>query len=149
MEKYWVSLIIQNKGDKRAWLCAMSNCEMSLENAMETINKARTRFIVLSAWVDTFDKDNNKQTVFHECYVNCIGQVKKTETEMQRTDLVREFLEEFRCPYDDNCVNYIVEKWEYDHEEQLVNVPKEERIEIDRKDVKLYWFDYVKENLFV
>ena len=151
MEKYWVSVIIQNAGDKRAWLCAMTDCEMSLENAMETINKARTRFVVLSAWVDTFDKNNEKHTVFHECYVNCIGQVKEIEIQNEKTraDLVTEILDKYNCPYDDRCVNYIVEQWEYDHKEQLVNVPIEERIEIDREDVKLYWFDYVKESLFV
>ena len=147
MEKYWVSLIIQNKDDKRAWLCAMSNCEMSLENAMETINKAKARFVVLSAWVDTFDKNNEKHTVFHECYVNCIGQVK--EMEIQRTDLVTKFLDELNYPYDDHCVNYIANQWEDDHMEQLVSVPKEERIEIDKEDVESYWFDYVNENLFV
>ena len=76
METYWVSLIIQNK-DNKAWLCAMSDCETSLESAIETINKAKTKFVVLSAWVDTFDENNKKHTVFHECYVDCIGKEMK------------------------------------------------------------------------
>ena len=68
--------------------------------------------------------------------------------ETTRTDLVTEFLNGLNFPYDDYCVNYIVKQWEDDHIEQL-NVPKEDRIEIDKEDVELYWFSYVKENLFV
>ena len=78
MEKlYWVSAIIQNDGDKRAWLCAMTDSVYSIEQAMETINRARANHIVLSAWVDTFDENNVKKTVFHECYVNIVGHVNR------------------------------------------------------------------------
>lgn len=67
---------------------------------------------------------------------------------MLRRDLVQRLLDELNFPYDDYCVNYIASQWEDDHEEQLC-VLKEERIEIDKEDVELYWFFYVKENLFV
>lgn len=42
---------------------------------METIKRGRSNYRVLCAWIDTFDKNNDKSTVFHECYVNAIGNV--------------------------------------------------------------------------
>ena len=60
------------------------------------------------------------------------------------TDLVVEILDDLDFPYDDSCVNYIAKNWENDHEEEII----EDHVEIDEEDVKIYWFDYVKENLF-
>lgn len=77
MKQYWVSVIIQDESDKRAWLSAMSDSVLSIDKAMETIDKARKNYTVLSAWVDTFDENNTKQTVFHECYVDALGYVEK------------------------------------------------------------------------
>ena len=79
MKQYWVSMIIQDESDKRAWLSAMSDSVLSIDKAMETIDKARKNYTVLSAWVDTFDENNTKQTVFHECYVNALGYVEKSK----------------------------------------------------------------------
>ena len=79
MKQYWVSVIIQDESDKRAWLSAMSDSVLSIDKAMETIDKARKNYTVLSAWVDTFDENNTKQTVFHECYVNALGYVEKSK----------------------------------------------------------------------
>ena len=42
MKLYWVSSIIQDKGDNKPWLCASSESELSLEDAINTIAKART-----------------------------------------------------------------------------------------------------------
>lgn len=70
MKKYWVSAIIQNKHDERAWLCAMTDCVLSLEKAKEVIERMRENHTVLSAWIDVFDENNIKQTVFHECYID-------------------------------------------------------------------------------
>ena len=67
-----------------------------------------------------------------------------TDEEESRADLVEEILDDLDFPYDDFCVNCIVENWERDHEEEI----EEYDIEIDEEDVKIYWFDYVKENLF-
>lgn len=67
-----------------------------------------------------------------------------TGEEESRADLVEEILYDLDFPYDDFCVNHIVENWERDHEEEI----KEDDIEIDEEDVKAYWFYYVKENLF-
>ena len=73
MEIYWVSAIIQNEHDKKAWLCAMTNGVLSLDKAMEVIERTRENHKVLSAWVDVYDKNKVKQTVFHECYINVFG----------------------------------------------------------------------------
>lgn len=76
MEQYWVSMIIQNDNDKRAWLCSITNYDDSLEDAIKTINYSKENHTVLSAWVDKIDKENHKQTVFHECYVDVLGYVR-------------------------------------------------------------------------
>ena len=72
MKLYWVSAIIQNKSNK-PWLCAVNEAELSLDKAMEVIAYIKENYIVLSAWVDMFDENNIKQTVFHECYINAFG----------------------------------------------------------------------------
>lgn len=75
MQLYWVSLLIQDAENSKPWLSAMSGGCVSLEEAMKTIERGRHNYRVLCAWVDTFDENNNKSTVFHECYVNAIGNV--------------------------------------------------------------------------
>ena len=77
MTLYYVSAIIQNEGDAKPWLCTMTDSIISLENAMEIIARARTNHNVLSAWIDMFDKNNVKQTVFHECYIDILGNINK------------------------------------------------------------------------
>ena len=73
MKQYWVSEIVQNEEDKRAWLSSMQESALSMEEAMRAIEFARENFTVLSAWIDIFDNAGNKKTVFHECYVNALG----------------------------------------------------------------------------
>ena len=77
MVLYYVSAIIQNEDDAKPWLCAMTDGVISLENAMEVIARARTNHNVLSAWVDMFDENNVKQTVFHEYYIDILGNINK------------------------------------------------------------------------
>lgn len=79
MGLYWVSAIIQNEGNKKPWLCAMSEGELSLEKAMDVVAFTKENHTVLSIWVDTFDENNVKQTVFHECYINAFGDISKTQ----------------------------------------------------------------------
>ena len=76
MKLYWVSAIIFNEGDRKPWLCAMTNGSVSMEAAMDTINRLKNNHNVLSAWIDTFE-NNEKQTVFHECYIDAFGYVTK------------------------------------------------------------------------
>lgn len=40
---------------------------------MEKIDFAKKYYVVLSAWVDSFDENNKRETVFHECYINAFG----------------------------------------------------------------------------
>lgn len=75
MELYWVSLLIQDTENSKPWLCAIGDSCLSLEKAKEVIEKGKSTYRVLSVWVDTFDDDNVKTTVFHECYVNTLGMI--------------------------------------------------------------------------
>ena len=75
MKLYWPSAIIQDSDNKRPWLRSTSQGEISLEKAMMIINYFKDNHTVLSAWVDSFDECNNKQTVFHECYIDAFGNV--------------------------------------------------------------------------
>ena len=75
MKLYWVSAIVQNKDNKKVWQLAMNEGELTIDKAMETITLLKENHTVLSAWVDVFDENNVKQTVFHECYINAFGNV--------------------------------------------------------------------------
>lgn len=77
MKSYYVSAIIQNEGDAKPWLCAMTDSEIKLEDAMEVIARTRANHNVLSAWIDMFDENNVKQTVFHECYIDTFGNMSR------------------------------------------------------------------------
>ena len=70
MKLYWVSGIIQNNVNELPWLCAISEGELTLDKAKEVLNIMRKNHNVLSAWIDVFDENNVKQTVFHECYID-------------------------------------------------------------------------------
>ena len=43
---------------------------------MKLIDTYRKNRRVLSAWINIFDSDMNKTTVFHECYIDALGNVK-------------------------------------------------------------------------
>lgn len=75
MKLYWVSTIIENKSNKKPCLLSMNEGELTIDKAMETIALLKENHTVLSAWVDVFDENNVKQTVFHECYINAFGDV--------------------------------------------------------------------------
>lgn len=65
---------------------------------------------------------------------------------MDRITIIEDYLESLDYPYDDFCVNYIIKNWENDHEEEIKEI---DGFEVDEEDVKIYWFDYVKEMLFI
>ena len=69
MKLYWVSAIIHNADEKCPWLCAKSDGSLTLDEAKREIEFLKQHNHVLSAWVDTFDENNTKATVFHECYM--------------------------------------------------------------------------------
>lgn len=69
METFWTSAIIYDEGNTKPWLCAMSSLQFSLDRAKQEIEHLKENHNVLSAWVDAFDENNIKKTVFHECYM--------------------------------------------------------------------------------
>ena len=73
MKLYWVSAIIQNKGNAKPWLLAISEGELTLDAAQKVVDFIKDNHNVLSIWIDTFDENNKKQVVFHECYIDAFG----------------------------------------------------------------------------
>ena len=70
---YWVSVLIQDSENSQPWLSRMLDSRSSLSEAKEIIEIYRNNFRVLSAWVDTYGENKVKTTVFHECYVDTLG----------------------------------------------------------------------------
>lgn len=68
-KSYWPSAIIQNDGESKPWLCAMTTSQSNLDDAKLIIERLKTNHNVLSAWIDTFDENGVKTTIFHECYI--------------------------------------------------------------------------------
>lgn len=105
MKQYWVSAIIKDSEDKEPWLCAMTDGVLSFDKAMEVVNKTRENYIVLSAWIDVFDENGVKNTVFHECYINKVN---------LRVDDTKEKLKELLMDYfsigDSYCYNLTRDK---------------------------------------
>lgn len=74
---YWVSGIFQDNAAEKPWLCAISEGELTLDRAYMVLDFMKKNHKVLSAWIDTFDENNVKETVFHECYIDSFGYVAK------------------------------------------------------------------------
>ena len=77
MTLYWVSCIIFDKGDGAPWMCSAYSSVTSYNEAMRLIDTYRKNHRVLSAWIDIFDSDRIKKTVYHESYVDALGNVKE------------------------------------------------------------------------
>ena len=73
---YWVSLIIQEDEETKPWLCSESTGFLTMEEAYKEIKFMREHDRVLSAWIDIYDNEE-KKTVFHECYVDAFGYISK------------------------------------------------------------------------
>ena len=50
---------------------------LKIEEAHKEIQFMREHDRVISAWIDVFDENNVKQTVFHECYIDVFGNMCK------------------------------------------------------------------------
>ena len=74
MDAYWISAIIQDTEDSKPWLCSMTDCVFTIEQAMDVIDKTRKNYRVLSAWIEKHNK-NKKEIVFHKCYINIFGNI--------------------------------------------------------------------------
>jgi hypothetical protein len=72
MKLYWVSMIIQDTENSKPWVNAISEGYSSIEEAKEVIKRAKTKYRVLSAWIETHT-NCVKKTIFHEHYINSVG----------------------------------------------------------------------------
>lgn len=72
---YFVSAIVKYEPDGKPCLLAIGTSYPTEPAAMEAIDNIKKEFITLSAWVDSFDENNNKSTVFHECYLDPFGHI--------------------------------------------------------------------------
>ncbi len=70
---YWASAIIINENNKKPKLYTTNMGEFNFDKAMTIIDKLKENNIVLSAWIDVFDKDNIRKTVYHDCFVDIFG----------------------------------------------------------------------------
>lgn len=69
---YYVSVIIQNKNDSRAWRCSDTEGCRDYDEAKDLVEKYRLENTVLAAWIF----DNAVQKIrFFKCYVDIVGQV--------------------------------------------------------------------------
>lgn len=68
MKRYYVSTLIQDE-NKEIWLSAMSDCVLSIEEAMKLIEKSRNNYNVIAAWIDSFDDNDTKKIEYHKCYI--------------------------------------------------------------------------------
>lgn len=75
---YWTNFIMKSYEDGKPRLCASYDGCLTLDEAMHNIEKQRKNYIVLSAWIDTFE-NGEKKTIFHECYLDCMGNVRKPD----------------------------------------------------------------------
>lgn len=74
---YWVSVIMLDKTNNRPISLALGDCVTDIETAKEIIKRARNNYTIYSAWINTINENEEKQTVFHECYVNAIGVIER------------------------------------------------------------------------
>lgn len=76
MERYWLSAIVKSTENGKPWNLSTYDSTGSIAEALEILERYKKNYIVLSAWIDTFDEQDKKHTVFHECYVDTFGNVK-------------------------------------------------------------------------
>lgn len=75
MYLYWVSAIINDNG--KIVNIALSAGLPNYEKALESIEFWKEHYTVISAWIDIFDKNDKKETIYHECFVDSFGKIKK------------------------------------------------------------------------
>lgn len=77
MDKFWVSCIIFEEGDRSPWLCACCDCQLSIDEAMKVAQSYVDNYGVIDLWIDKYDKDNNKTVVFHKTFIDVLGYQQK------------------------------------------------------------------------
>lgn len=83
---YWVSALVQEERTvikevitkvNKTVLLQMNTAESNLNEAKNVIANIRKYYPTFSAWIDIYDENNNKATVFHECYCDMFGNIQK------------------------------------------------------------------------
>ena len=81
--QYWTNFILRRTDrytkETKIWHSPTTSPFNTLDETRNEIQLMRNRddFDVISAWVDAYDNENNKTTVFHDCYINFVGNVEK------------------------------------------------------------------------
>lgn len=73
MMKYWPHLLVQDENNGNVWLYASDEYKYDVESAKIFIEEGKKKYKVLTAWIDTFNADAERVTVYHECLVNIAG----------------------------------------------------------------------------
>lgn len=73
---YWVNAIVLNLGTRKPCHIANSTACEDLNQAKSMISRLSNQFELISAWIDKIE-DDVKITVFHECYVDALGNIRK------------------------------------------------------------------------
>jgi len=68
---YYISLIIQDESDARAWKCSAYGSYPNLDEAKQWIEFYRKGHCILAAWIT----DEKNKICFFECYVDIAGNV--------------------------------------------------------------------------
>jgi len=104
MKQYWVTFILRRTDkytkETKVWSSPTSRSLNILSEAHREIRLMRENndADVISAWIDTYDDNNNKTTVFHDCYINFVGNVETLKSDLVRNE--EKQVNEISC---DNC----------------------------------------------
>lgn len=73
---YYVTCLIQNEEDKRAWRCASIEGCTTLDEAKEQLEVYRDHHNVIAAWIEDYLEKETKLRFF-KCYVDVTGYVRR------------------------------------------------------------------------
>lgn len=76
MDQYWANFIIQDNENSKPWRCSIIDSCMSLDEAKKIVKGQKEHHRVLSAWIDKQSDDGTMEVVFHECYLDVVGNLK-------------------------------------------------------------------------
>ncbi len=76
MKKYWTNFIIQNDENSAPWLCSTTDSCRSFEEAKKLVEWQKQHYRVLAAWIDEQHDGDTPKVIFHECYLDVVGNVK-------------------------------------------------------------------------
>lgn len=75
---YWVSCIIQNNPNEKAWLCPCSEGQLTEQAAHRVVDQYIKTFRCLSVWIDKED-NGVMTTIWHKALVDAFGHVENRD----------------------------------------------------------------------